>query len=139
MAHLFLPIFKFSSFCLFCLFFLTSLYNALSPEMRHPYHSEKYAWVYTGLLLAWIYFSLVCICCWTVHVAASVRVVVKCELPFLRLLASFSVLQRKGNKNALFYFQTMLMRKSWKRSSKVTVTFSMWSSSWWPWFFVWFF
>lgn len=119
MAHLF---FSFLNLVLYVisLFFLTYLCTALSP-MRHSYCPQKYACVSTGLLLVWIYFSLVCICCWSVHVAASIVVVVKCELPCLRLLASFSVLQRKGNKNALFYFQTMLMRKSWKRSSKVTL------------------
>lgn len=121
-AHLFIFIFKSSSFCLFfCLFLLANLHNALSPGMRHLYCPEKYAWVCTGLLFVWIYFSLVCICCGRVHDAASFIVVIKCELPYLRLLASVSVFQRKGNKNALFYFQTMLMRKSWKRSSKVTL------------------
>lgn len=122
MAHLFILILKSSYFCLFfCLFLLASLHNALSPGMRHSYCPEKYAWVCTRLLLVWIYFSLVCFFCGSVHDAASFIVVIKCELPYLRLLASFSVLQRKGNKNVLFYFQTMLMRKSWKRSSKVTL------------------
>lgn len=38
-----------------------------------------------------------------------------------------SVLEWKDNENALFYLQTMLMRKSWKRSSKVIL--SLWSFS----------
>lgn len=74
------------------------------------------------------FITVSCSCCWSAHLAASVVVVVPLETAgFL-----FRVAEKRWLKCSIL-FQTILMRKSWKRSSKVT--FSMWSCGF-PFFFL---